>query len=332
MIYYAKNNINKTLKLLIWIILSGPCSFNVLANDISEIEKILGNTKISLVAPASGACANNLLQLKNSKLNLKLESECFNSSSPFHSADDDSRFQCIKKAIYDENTEIMWSLRGGYGSAKLIEKLDKLPKPKKQKTFIGYSDITALHLFFSQKWGWKTIHGPVLNELVADNTKISNFLKVSNLITDKTEEATIDNLIPLNNFAKNSNKVTGSLTGGNLTIVTTSIGTIWEIQTNNKILFLEDVGAKAYQIDRSLYHLKQAKMLENVKAIIFGNLGQEDELTMRVLREFTNKMKIPAFKTNQFGHNNLNFPIIYNSESSIEFIKQKEKFYLRMKW
>ena len=325
--------INKICNLLkVLVVLCSLFSQNIFATDMQFVTKILNNTKIAVVAPASGVSSKDLAKLKSSSLDLDLQSECFNSNSPFHSADDETRFECLKNAIYNEEIEVIWCLRGGYGSAKLIEKLMKLPKPKKQKIFIGYSDITALHIFFNQEWGWRTIHGSSLVELVRDEKNISSMLKLARLIIHKVKDTTIEDIIPLNDIARSSNKIDASLIGGNLTIVTTSLGTDWTIQTNGKILFLEDVGVKPYQTDRLLNHLKQAKILEGVKAIIFGSFDQDDKTTMKVLKKFADEIKIPVFKTDKFGHEKFNDPIICNSPSFIAPATKKGYFNLVMNW
>jgi|JFJP01.1.fsa_nt_gi muramoyltetrapeptide carboxypeptidase len=330
----------KILKRISWIlnpfkvivVLCVLFSQDVFAANIQVVTKMLNNTKIHVVAPASGVADEDLSRVKNSGLNLDLRSECFNSNNPFHSADDETRFQCLKNAIYDEKVEVIWCLRGGYGSAKLIEKLAELPKPNKQKIFIGYSDITALHIFFNQEWGWKTIHGPSLIELVLDKKDISSMLKLARIITHKVKETTVENIIPLNKIAKNTSKIDASLTGGNLTMVTTSLGTKWFIKAEGKILFLEDVGAKPYQIDRLLNHLKQAKVFEGVKAIIFGSFDQDDKSTMEVLKIFAEEIKIPVFKTDRLGHQKFNDPIICNSPSFIAPSAKNGYFNLVMNW
>jgi len=284
-----------------------------------EFFNILNNTKISAIAPGS-ACNPQLFQdIQNiPKLHLNLNNNCFdNTKTPFHSNSDDMRLQCLKDAIFDQSTEVVWALRGGYGCAKLIHGLGKLDKPNKEKFFIGYSDVTALHLFLSQKWGWKTIHGAGILELLDKSKSRSNFIKIAEIVSGKVSDSKITGLSPINLAAKKTKKINGKLTGGNLTIVQTSINTDWQIETRGKILFLEDVDAKPYQIDRMLHHLKQSSILEDVASIIFGSFNKDDENTMRVLSEFASNLNVPVFKTNKFGHERINEPIIYNVHSFI---------------
>ncbi|XLM33712.1 MAG: LD-carboxypeptidase [Rickettsia africae] len=284
----------------------------------------LKNISITVVAPATGADNKTLSDLKNiNGLNLQISSQCFAKGKlPFLASSDEVRFNCLRDALFDESDNIVWSLRGGYGSVRIIPDLLKLSKPNKEKFFIGYSDITALHLFLSQEWGWKTIHGSNIADLLKPEQDQGNFTKLAEILKGKVKQVTIDNLVPLNDIAKSSDLVNGKLTGGNLTMVQTSIGTSWQIKTKGKILFLEDVNVVPFRLDRALLHLKQAGLIEDVKAIIFGSFGKDLDATMLVLRNFADSLDIPVFKTNRFGHEKINDPIIYNTNSKI--IKSKE--------
>ncbi|BBJ31601.1 putative carboxypeptidase [Rickettsia asiatica] len=283
----------------------------------------LKDIPITVVAPATGADNKTLSDLKNiNGLNLQIPSKCFvKGKLPFLASSDEVRSNCLRDALFDKSDNVVWSLRGGYGCARIIPDLLKLPKPNKEKFFIGYSDITALHLFLSQEWGWKTIHGSNIADLLKSEKDQGNFTKLAEILKGKVKQVTIDNLMPLNDIAKSSDLVNGKLTGGNLTMLQTSIGTNWHIKTKGKILFLEDVNIVAFRLDRELLHLKQAGLLEDVKAIIFGSLDKDSENTMLVLRNFADSLDVPVFKTNRFGHEKINDPIIYNTDSKI--IKNK---------
>ncbi len=295
----------------------------------------LGAVNISVVAPASGVDAKVLANLRKlPRVALKVPECCFTNSSktPFHSNSDELRYQCLVDAINDPSTDVIWSLRGGYGSAKLIAKLKTLPKPAKEKIFIGYSDITALHLFFSQEWGWHTVHGAGIAEIFDDTKARSNFSGLEQIISGKKSAIAIKDLVPMNKYAKTTVTIKGSLTGGNLSMVQTSLGTSWRIESDGKILFLEDLGMHPYQIDRALHHLKQAGVFDKVHGVIFGsfspiNKGMESQ-TLKTLESFARSLKIPVFKSNRFGHQKVNDPIRYNVIYTINPINKGELFEL----
>lgn len=292
----------------------------------------LKNTNIIVVAPASGADSEALKNIQQIA-NLKLETPagCFdaNQKTAFHANTDKKRLSCLSNALLDKSADVIWNLRGGYGSAKLIQELHKLPKPNKEKFFIGYSDITALHLFLTQEWGWKTIHGAMITELLKDDKAKSNFSQLADIVTDKVEKLSIKGLLPLNLHASGNKSINGSLTGGNLTVVQTSIGTMWQIKSDGKILFLEDVNMIPYHVDRSLYHLLQAGIFKNAKAVIFGEFSTDDALMRKTLKTFAEILPIPVFKSERFGHGKVNDPLVYNVDSDI--IQKGDNFDLIMK-
>lgn len=301
-------------------------------NDLSKYQ-------ILMIAPASKAETEKLQALKTIPgLNLKVPETIFSDDIIFHANSDENRFAFLKEALEtEEPNTIVWSFRGGYGVARLLDKLKTLPKPKTEKLVVGYSDLTALHLFLSQNWGWKTIQGAMLLDLLKPNKDPNNFLKLSDLLakiqnknTDITAE--ISHLVPLNESAKHLTTTEGLLTGGNLTMVETSLGTNWQIQSKNKILFFEDESEKGYKVDRSLMHLKQAGVFEGAKAIVFGDFTVGDEFNNLALQRFAQETEIPVFKTNEFGHGIKNYPIIYNANSTIQKSENGADYKLIMRW
>ncbi len=298
--------------------INNPKQLNLIVRD-PHFQSAFKTKRIQLVAPSSGTDLTNIKALQSIKdLNIEVPENLQSNAIAFHSNTDEERFLFLKEVLYDNSKNtVIWCLRGGYGSARLIDKLKKLPKPKNEKIFIGFSDVTALHLFLSQHWKWKTIHGSELKAILDPNKDPQNFQRIADIISKRAITLKLENLTPLNKRAEKLEKITGRLTGGNLTLLQTSIGTDWQINTENKILFLEERGAKGYQIDRALLHLKQARILKHVKAIIFGDFSSGDEYNTLALERFSSEIHIPVFKTNQFGHGNINYPLIYNTRTDI---------------
>ena len=80
------------------------------------------------------------------------------------------RFRHLKNALTAKDSKVIWCLRGGYGSIRLLPQLNKLKKPKHKKIILGYSDITSLHAFVMSRWKWEVLHGPLVDSLVENRT------------------------------------------------------------------------------------------------------------------------------------------------------------------
>lgn len=303
-------------------------SHNPVLND-THFLKCLQDLKIRVVAPASG-CDHRLfktLSELNQLIPIHIPPGLLSKSTPFHANSDNARLSDLIDALEDPNHNILWTLRGGYGSSRLIEGLSKIKKPKKEKIFIGFSDITALHLFLSQQWNWNTIHAYGITGLLNPELDPDNFIRLADILTQRVSHTQIDHLHPLNDLAKKT-PITGELTGGNSTLIQTSIGTTWQLEAKERIVFLEDVNEKAYKVDRVLNHFRQTHLLHKAKAIVFGDFYDKDTDTNVALERFANETSIPMYKTNQFGHGKLNHPLIYRSRAQI--LPNGELFSLRM--
>ncbi len=224
------------------------------------------------------------------------------------------RFELLKQALYSEDSDLIWAVRGGYGVTPLLSHLKELPVPQKKKVLVGFSDITALHIFLTQKWGWQTIHGASLRQLVETNALQANSHTANTQILSgpiKVEHK----LKPLNTLAKNVS-IAGVFTGGNLKLVEASLGTFWQLEAKDKILLLEEVSEWDYRVARSLVHLEQAGVFKQVQAVVLGQFsyeehpGYEVKLDM-VLEAFAKAQKIPIFRADFFGHLQENYPWVY---------------------
>jgi muramoyltetrapeptide carboxypeptidase len=227
----------------------------------------------------------------------------------------------------------LWCLRGGYGSARLIPFLSKMREPKREKTLIGFSDITALHLFLTQKWNWKTIHGRVLAQLDPEG-KSSDDLLYETLLRGELKEVRFSGLKPMNAAAKKVTTLKGVVTGGNLRIVETSLGTSWQLEAEGKILFLEDVGERGYAIHRMLLHLEQACVLnKKVKAVVLGSFTEGTESdgkdrTQEALSAYAQNSPVPFFSGMPCGHGERNAPLPFNTPA---FLTMKRSATLTVK-
>jgi muramoyltetrapeptide carboxypeptidase len=226
---------------------------------------------------------------------------------------------CIRdsyKALHNEKSRYIWCLRGGYGSTRLLSFLKDVPAPATPKLLIGSSDITAFHIFLNQKWGWPSLHAAPLKTVVMSEISEESVSNLKDLLLGAQTKKKHDHLIPLNNAAIQSLSINAPIIGGNLTLVETSLGTFWQVDAFEKIVFLEEVDERGYRIDRSLVHLFQAGIFDHAKAVIFGDFigGEEKDgssLIEPVLQRFADSLSIPVLKMEGIGHgvNDLPLPL-----------------------
>lgn len=279
---------------------------------------------IDIVAPGS---ATNFEFLQNGIV--YLEAQGFKTRYPkeiikpllFLAQSDEFRFQSLKKALYAKDSKAIWCLRGGYGSIRLLPFLDKLKKPSMQKLLIGMSDITSLHLYLNQKWNWPTLHAPLLDRIGKNLIQTDNLQEVLKVITEPNP-VTFHNLRALNKLALGKKNIRGKVRGGNLVVVGSSLGTKYQIDSTDCILFFEEIGERAYRVDRILQQCGQAGVFRKAKAVVFGDFTDclepdQKNLIPETLKQFFEKQKIPAFFGLQAGHDIIQRPIFFNTEAQL---------------
>jgi muramoyltetrapeptide carboxypeptidase len=197
--------------------------------------------------------------------------------SGYFAAPAEERLEGFLGALRNPEFDALVALRGGYGSTYLLDSLlpDDLGSPK---CIIGYSDLTALETFLWQQCRWVTFYGPMLS---------AGFDHGPNDLRGFDDESFLNAISNINgNWSLNlrgeslaPGEAEGVLLGGCLTMLQTSLGTPWEIETAGAILLLEDTHMRPYQVDRALMHLKQAGKFAKVRAIILGEFpGSEPSI------------------------------------------------------
>jgi muramoyltetrapeptide carboxypeptidase len=229
---------------------------------------------------------------------------------PFYANLREKRLELFKDAIQNTEIDIIWAFRGGNGAAEIAIDLINHP-PLKDKILIGFSDITSLHLLFNQNYNLKSIHGPVIKNLLHSPETIDNI----HSILDCEEQ--IIKLSPMNDYAKNFS-CEAIITGGNATIIASTIGTAIEIDSCGKILILEDVSDPGDKVRRTLTQLEQTNKVHEAQAIILGDFTQSDDCLEWALDDFVmrNPNK-PIFRLYGFGHGDKNLPILFGNKVKI---------------
>ncbi|MBC6415159.1 MAG: LD-carboxypeptidase [Bdellovibrionales bacterium] len=227
----------------------------------------------------------------------------------FHSNSHLKRSFFLKQAFGNTSYSAVWMLRGGYGSQKLIPNFKKL-NFKKSKLFVGYSDGTALHLYLNAK-NQKSLHAPTLSELSDLSSKELEILK--NVLFGKKKKLHFNKLRNFKSYRKKLLK--GKITGGNLSLLSTSRGTF--TFPPFEFLFLEDINEEAYKVDRFLHHLLYSGALKLTKAILFGDfypLSKKD--FQKVLKSFSQSCNLPLISNLPCGHKRKT-PLPFNTDAQL---------------
>lgn len=267
---------------------------------------------VAIIAPASPTDKSLIEKcvkaLENFGLNVIIGDSCI-SKHGFLSGTDDIRAKDINCMFSDKKINGIFAIRGGYGCARLLDLIDFKLIKKNPKIFVGYSDITALHIAINQKSRLITYHGPmVATELINGLDSYSyNYFKKLLFSSQKVGEISNPIESKLECIYKGVSK--GQLIGGNLSLICSTLGTKYEINTKNKILFLEEVDESPYRIDRMLTQLKQSRKLADTNGIILGAFtdciaaNNKNSLSLQeVINEIILPLKKPTISNLVCGH------------------------------
>ena len=235
---------------------------------------------VAIVAPA-GILKNKTEVINTAKLLLEswglqvmLGENMFNNGKHFAGTDKE-RTADFQKALDNKNIKAIWAARGGYGSVRILDSLHFSAFLKNPKWIIGYSDITVFHNHMHHL-GVETLHGMMATSLHGEEEDIietiATFKKAlfGEKLSYKITSSTYNRIDSLTNSIKG---LEGQLVGGNLSILNSMLGSESQLNTDGKILFIEEIGEYKYSIDRMLQSLKRAGYFKKVKAIIVGDIS-----------------------------------------------------------
>lgn len=230
--------------------------------------------------------------------------------SGYLAGSDTQRLDDLMEMFARREVRAIVCLRGGYGSPRLLDRIDYNLIRRNPKIFIGFSDITALHLAILKYSGLVTFHGPmVTTDLGVHPTQFTRE-RLLQVVTAGFGGGKIKN--PPNGpqtVTITPGRATGELVGGNLTLITALLGTPFEIETRDRLLFIEEVGEHPYRLDRMLSQLRLAGKLAAARGVIVGEClncdhGSDGEAftLLQVLRERLGDLGIPCFYGLAIGH------------------------------
>jgi muramoyltetrapeptide carboxypeptidase len=228
----------------------------------------------------------------------------------FQRREDERRAENLMGIWLNPDVKAVIAGTGGYGAVRLLPYLDPDVFRRYPKVFVGYSDITALHLWLMRRAQLRVFHGPTLDDLFpgASDPTVRSLLTA--LSTPRPETELGRDVAR----AVRPGRAVGRLTGGNLSLVQQTIGTPYEIDTRDAILFLEETRDPMSVADERLLHLRAAGLLRHVRGIVFGQLSldrsEEDEFEDFLL-DLVSDLEVPILMDFPAGHEvpNLTLPL-----------------------
>lgn len=267
--------------------------------------------KVAIIAPAGKLVKGTLEVALNTLMNWGLQvvmGEYVEKGHHYFSGTDEERLSDFQKVLDNPEVKAIFCARGGYGTTRIIDKLNFAGFQKDPKWIVGYSDVTALH-FHVHKMGVASLHSLMPTGFAdAAVQSIESLKKV--LFGD--ELSYIFDPHPNNRFGSS----TGQIIGGNLSLIVDSIGTPSEIDFENKILFIEEIDEYLYKIDRMMVQLKRAGKLGNLAGFVVGHMtGMKDtkvafgKSVEELLLDHVSEYDYPVVLGVPVGHEALNLAI-----------------------
>ena len=238
---------------------------------------VSGDT-IALAAPARKISRKEILPaemwLKQAGFNVFYDERLFAEDHQF-AGDDTMRTRYFQDLLDDDDINAIWCVRGGYGSARIIDKLDFSHFLQRPKWICGYSDITVFHSHIQQNLQIATLHATMPVNVMMDDFQSPALQTFLGALAGKNLSYELD-ISPLSS----PKSFSGILTGGNLSMLYSLVGSPSDICTDDKVLFIEDLDEYLYHIDRMILNLQRSGKLSSVKALLVGHMSDMHDNTI----------------------------------------------------
>lgn len=249
-------------------------------------------------------------------LDVVIGEHLFNEDHQF-SGTDEQRTMDFQKALDDDSIKAIICARGGYGTVRIIDRLDFSKFEQKPKWVVGYSDVTVLHSHIAQSLGIETIHGTMPINFESNSKEALESLRCALFGEQLFYE-----------FGSHSFNRTGScegeIVGGNLSILYSLMGSPSDVDTTGKILFLEDLDEYLYHIDRMMINLKRSGKLSNLAGLIVGGMTEMNDNTVpfgksaeEIIKEAVQYYNYPVCFGFPAGHISDNRALIMNKKANL---------------
>lgn len=244
---------------------------------------------------------------------------------------DEQRLADLQEAFDDPETDAIICSRGGYGTVRIIEKLDFAGFHKKPKWLVGFSDITILHCCLNNL-GYAAIHGTMPRYFFNDDgTPNENLDSLMKILTGESMEYVFSNSA----YNKPGN-ATAELVGGNLSIISSLQGTKYEIGTRGKILFIEDIDEFLYHTDRMIRQLKMAGKLDGLAGLVIGdftdmkdNESPFGKTVHQIIEEAVQDFNYPVCYGFPAGHDKKNLALAFGKPCELDVTRQNATLKLK---
>lgn len=234
----------------------------------------------------------------------------------------------LQEALDNPDIKAIIAGRGGYGTVRIIDQLDFTNYQKHPKWIVGFSDITVLHSHILTNYAIPTIHGQM----------VKTFLEASEASLTTLRNALFGDNIDISYSAKGlphrEGEGTGILTGGNLAILQSILGSTSDVNYDDKILFIEDVGESLYNIDRMLWSLKRAKKLHKLKGLIIGGFTELKDADpsfgqgfMEIIADKVKEYDFPIAYGFPAGHINDNRALVFGRKITLSILDNNVNIY-----
>lgn len=280
---------------------------------MQKARKVKKGDTIGLIGPSgairtAGSLEKSIALVEELGFKVKVGESCAQKYG-YLSGTDDVRARDVNAMFADDEIDAIICVKGGYGTMRMLDQLDYDLVRANPKIFMGYSDITAMHVAYLEKSGLVSFHGPMPASCWVDGLDEITWASMLDMLMNAPKQRVIANPEGKPHQTVNPGVCEGMLVGGNLSLIDGLLGTPYELDTKGRVLFLEDIGEKTYRLDHMLTHLRLAGKFEDCAGIVLGHFTDcpiefpEFGLALEeIVRDIVAPCGKPVFSGFQVGH------------------------------
>jgi muramoyltetrapeptide carboxypeptidase len=284
---------------------------------------------IGLVCPAGFMAAEKaqtcINTLQEWGYQVKVGKTVGSDSQNYFSGTDEERLTDFQEMLDDDEVKAVLCARGGYGTGRIIDKIDFKKFKKQPKWIVGYSDITVLHSHLYSNYYISSLHAPMAGAFNDGGSSNEFILSLRNALEGKK----LKYFCPIHEFNKKGEAI-GELIGGNLALLAHLVGTDSDIKTRGRILFIEDIGEYLYNIDRMMHQLKRSGKLSRLAGLIIGgftdikdNERPFGKTAYEIIREIVQDYDYPVCFDFPVSHTDRNYALKIGVGYKLKITKSK---------